>query len=105
MLRYRQHDRAAVLCAFDLIELDGEDLRRAPLEHRKRALAKLLRQKRDGIVLNAYCGDGATRFPGPSPTSKRELNTRALAMTTTGVVKNEPIQLYRVHRDGRSGNG
>src|ERR1700719_2684112 len=25
LLRYRQHDRAAVLCAFDLIELDGED--------------------------------------------------------------------------------
>ena len=59
LLRYRQHDRAAVLCAFDLIELDGEDLRRSPLEHRKRALAKLLRQKRDGIVLNAhYVGDG-----------------------------------------------
>ncbi len=27
---------AAVLCAFDLIELEGEDLRRAPIEHRKR---------------------------------------------------------------------
>ena len=63
LLRYRQHDRAAVLCAFDLIELDGEDLRRSPLEHRKRALAKLLRQKRDGIVLNAhYDGDGATIY-------------------------------------------
>ena len=44
---------SAVLCAFDLIELDGEDLRRAPLEHRKRALSKLLSQKHDGIVLNA----------------------------------------------------
>jgi ATP-dependent DNA ligase len=33
------YDRAAVLCAFDLIELDGEDLRRSPIEHRKRALA------------------------------------------------------------------
>jgi bifunctional non-homologous end joining protein LigD len=27
LLRYRQHDGAAVLCAFDLIELDGEDFR------------------------------------------------------------------------------
>jgi bifunctional non-homologous end joining protein LigD len=63
LLRYRQHDHAAVLCAFDLIELDGEDLRRVPLEHRKRALAKLLRQKRDGLVLNAhYDGDGATIY-------------------------------------------
>jgi bifunctional non-homologous end joining protein LigD len=24
LIRYRQHDSAAVLCAFDLIELDGE---------------------------------------------------------------------------------
>ena len=63
LLRYRQHDRAGVLCAFDLIELDGEDLRGTPLEHRKRALAKLLGQKRDGIVLNAhYEGDGATIY-------------------------------------------
>jgi bifunctional non-homologous end joining protein LigD len=49
-----------VLCAFDLIELDGEDLRRSPIEDRKRELAHLLRQKRGGIVLNAqYDGDGA----------------------------------------------
>jgi hypothetical protein len=27
LLRYRRHDHVAVLCAFDLIELDGEDLR------------------------------------------------------------------------------
>jgi bifunctional non-homologous end joining protein LigD len=63
LLRYRQHDSAAVLCAFDLIELDGEDFRGTPLEHRKRALAKLLRQKRDGLILNAhYVGDGATIY-------------------------------------------
>jgi bifunctional non-homologous end joining protein LigD len=63
LLRYRQHDHAAVLCAFDLVELDGEDLRRAPLENRKRALSKLLRQKHDGIAVNAhYEGDGATIY-------------------------------------------
>jgi ATP-dependent DNA ligase len=34
-----------VLLAFDLIELDGEvDLRRAPIEQRKRQLAKLVRR-------------------------------------------------------------
>ena len=32
LLRYRQHDGAAVLCAFDLIELDGKDLRPSPIE-------------------------------------------------------------------------
>src|SRR5262250_1963656 len=33
----------AVLCAFDLLELDGRDLRREPIEERKRLLAKLLK--------------------------------------------------------------
>jgi ATP-dependent DNA ligase len=52
LLRYRQHDRAAILCAFDLIELDGKDLRRKALEERKHALANLLYRERDGIVVN-----------------------------------------------------
>jgi bifunctional non-homologous end joining protein LigD len=43
LLRYRQNDNAVVLCAFDLIELDGEDLRWQPLERRKTVLADLLR--------------------------------------------------------------
>ena len=63
LIRYRQHDHAAVLCAFDLIELDGEDLRRSPFEQRKRALAELLRRRTDGIVLNVhYEGDGAAIY-------------------------------------------
>ena len=52
-----------MLCAFDLIELDGEDLRQSPFEQRKRALAELLRQKPDGIALNVhYEGDGAAIY-------------------------------------------
>src|SRR5712671_6313905 len=39
-LRRRQ---PALLYAFDLIEIDGVDIRRNPIEERKRALAKLLR--------------------------------------------------------------
>jgi bifunctional non-homologous end joining protein LigD len=59
-LRFRLRDHAAVLCAFDLIELDGEDLRGRPLEDRKAALADLLRGVRDGIAFNRhYEGDGA----------------------------------------------
>src|ERR1700719_4086226 len=46
LIRYRQHDHAAVLCAFDLIELDGEDLRWQPVERRKAALAAPLRPLR-----------------------------------------------------------
>ncbi len=63
LIRYRQHDRAAVLCGFDLIELDGEDLRWARLEDRKRLLADLLRGIGDGIAFNKHFdGDGAIIF-------------------------------------------
>jgi bifunctional non-homologous end joining protein LigD len=63
LLRSWRHDHAAVLCAFDLIELDGEDLRRSSIEYRKRKLAKLVRGPHLGIVLNEhYEGDGEVIF-------------------------------------------
>jgi hypothetical protein len=49
-LRYRRQDAAVFLFAFDLIELNGQDLRREPIESRKRELAKLLR----GLRRSAY---------------------------------------------------
>jgi hypothetical protein len=42
-LRYRRGDFAAFLYAFDLLKVDGKDLRREPFESRKAMLAKLLR--------------------------------------------------------------
>jgi bifunctional non-homologous end joining protein LigD len=63
LIRRHRHGAAAVLCAFDLIELDGRDLRRAPIEHRKQTLAKALRAPRPGIVLNEHFeGDGEIVF-------------------------------------------
>jgi hypothetical protein len=62
-LRHRLRDHAAVLCAFDLIELDGEDLRWARLEDRKDTLATLLRAAGDGIAFNRHFdGDGEIIF-------------------------------------------
>jgi bifunctional non-homologous end joining protein LigD len=59
LIRHKRHGADAVLLAFDLIELDGEDLRRTPIEQRKRTLAKLLRRPHAGIVLNeVFEGDG-----------------------------------------------
>jgi len=52
LIRHQRHGKDAVLIAFDLIELEGEDLRRTPLEQRKRKLAKLVRGPHPGIVLN-----------------------------------------------------
>jgi ATP-dependent DNA ligase len=63
ILRYRLRDHDAVLCAFDLIELDGKDLRWRPIEHRKATLANLLRSVRDGVAFNQhFIGDAAIIF-------------------------------------------
>jgi bifunctional non-homologous end joining protein LigD len=63
LLRYRQHDRAAMLCAFDLIELDGKDMRKQPIEECKHALSNLPYRERDGIVFNThYDGGGSIVF-------------------------------------------
>jgi ATP-dependent DNA ligase len=43
-LRRTNGHEIAVLCAFDLIELDGEDLRLMPIEDRKTALRRLLKR-------------------------------------------------------------
>ena len=54
---------SAVLCAFDLLELDGQDLRREPIEKRKTLLAKLLRGSSLSVVLNeTFEEDGAIVF-------------------------------------------
>jgi bifunctional non-homologous end joining protein LigD len=58
LIRRARNGGAAVLCAFDLIELDGADLRRSPIEHRKQKLARLVRTPRPGIVVNEHY-DGA----------------------------------------------
>jgi bifunctional non-homologous end joining protein LigD len=53
----------AILCAFDLLEVNGEDIRTEPIEERKRRLAGLLRLPHEGIALNeTYREDGATIF-------------------------------------------
>jgi bifunctional non-homologous end joining protein LigD len=52
----RGHDtrQEAELCAFDLIELDGKDIRHTPIEERKRHLAKLLGRYQSGIIVNEF---------------------------------------------------
>jgi bifunctional non-homologous end joining protein LigD len=63
LIRHKHHGADAVLVAFDLIELDGEDLRRMPIEERKRKMAKLVRGPYPGIVLNEiFRGDGDVLF-------------------------------------------
>src|ERR1700704_6877331 len=40
--------------AFDLLELDGTDMRREPIEVRKATLASILRKARHGVRLNEH---------------------------------------------------
>jgi bifunctional non-homologous end joining protein LigD len=87
LLRYRRHDHAATLCAFDLIELDGTDLRRNPIEERKDRLAGLLRQRHRGIAINEiYDGDGAVVYQ------------HACALGCEGIVSKRLGSSYRMGR-------
>ena len=88
LIRHHCHGDDALLIAFDLIELDGEDLRRAPIEQRKRTLAKLVRRPHAGIVVNeVFEGDGDILF------------AHACKLGCEGIVSK---RLGSVYRSGRS---
>jgi bifunctional non-homologous end joining protein LigD len=63
-IRYRRHDQSVFLYAFDLIELNGDDLRREPLVVRKATLASVLARAARGLRLNEHIEheDGGTVF-------------------------------------------
>jgi bifunctional non-homologous end joining protein LigD len=67
-LKSRQGQAEAILVAYDVMEVDGKDVRRDPLEERRKRLAKLLSRKsraamRDGIQFSeAITGDAAAIF-------------------------------------------
>jgi bifunctional non-homologous end joining protein LigD len=52
----------AVLFAFDLLELDGDDLRPMPIETRKRKLAQLVRNAGVGLRLSEHLHDDGTEI-------------------------------------------
>ena len=74
--------------AFDLLELDGEDLRGLPLGDRKQRLARMLGWRRLGIVLSDHTDDdGALVFQ------------QACRMGLEGIVSK---RLSAPYRSGRS---
>ena len=63
LIRSYRTNAGAVHVAFDLLELNGKDLRRQPIEIRKHQLAKLLKGSHLSIVLNEYFeDDGASVY-------------------------------------------
>jgi bifunctional non-homologous end joining protein LigD len=90
LLRGRHHHPGAELCAFDTIELNGEDLRRQTIQDRKRALSRLLGRFKHGILVNEYFeGDGAIIYK------------HACALGCEGIVSK---RLGTSYRAGRSRN-
>ena len=53
-IRYRRHDARVFLYAIDLIELNGDDLRRDPLAVRKATLASVLAKAAPGLRFNEH---------------------------------------------------
>jgi bifunctional non-homologous end joining protein LigD len=61
-LAERGGSQAAFLYGFDLLQLDGEDLRALSWEIRRATLTRLFAQGSPGIRLSEHDGDGATIF-------------------------------------------
>ena len=61
-----------ILYAFDLIELDGDDLRREPLDVRKATLRSLLAKTGPGLRWNEHIeGDGERSFATPASSASK----------------------------------
>ena len=54
LFRHRRNEPQAFLYTLDLLELNGTDLRREPIEVRKATLASILRKSRPGLRLNEH---------------------------------------------------
>jgi bifunctional non-homologous end joining protein LigD len=86
-IRYRRHDANVFLYAFDVIELNGDDLRRDPLEVRKATLSSVVAKADAGIRFNEHIeGDGPTVF------------AHACKMGLEGIVSKRKDSTYRSGR-------
>src|SRR5262249_43869540 len=61
LVRHQRANESVFLYPFDLIELNGDDMRRDPLEVRKATLASIVAKAHPGIQFNEHMeGDGPT---------------------------------------------
>jgi len=87
LVRHHRDNHKMFLYAFDLIELNGDDLRRDPLEVRKATLASIVAKARPGIRFNEHIeGDGPTVF------------AHACKMGLEGIVSKRKGSTYRSGR-------
>src|SRR5207249_11592795 len=62
LIRGYRSKASAVLCAFDLLELNVEDLRREPIQSRKHALMQFLSTSPSAVVFNHHYETDGGRF-------------------------------------------
>jgi bifunctional non-homologous end joining protein LigD len=87
LVRHHRANDSVFLYAFDLMELNGDDLRRDPLEVRKATLASVLAKPGPGIRFNEHIeGDGPTVF------------AHACKMGLEGIVSKRKDSMYRSGR-------
>ena len=87
LVRHHRANERIFLYAFDLIELNGDDLRREPLEVRKATLASIVAKASPGIRFNEHIdGDGPTIF------------AHARKMGLEGIVSKRKDSMYRSGR-------
>jgi ATP-dependent DNA ligase len=68
-IRYRRPDTEVFLYAFDLVELNGDDLRRDPLLVRKVTLERLLARAASGLRYNEHLDQEAAHWSSCTPAS------------------------------------
>ena len=91
LVRHQRANGSVFLYAFDLIEINGDDLRRDPLEVRKATLRSMLAKAGLGLRFNEHIeGDGPTVFP------------HACRLGLEGIVSKRKGSSYR---SGRSPDG
>jgi bifunctional non-homologous end joining protein LigD len=87
LVRHQRANDSVFLYAFDLIELNGDDLRRDPLQVRKATLASIVGKARSGLRFNEHIeGDGPTVF------------AHACQMGLEGIVSKRKDSAYRSGR-------
>jgi bifunctional non-homologous end joining protein LigD len=87
LIRHQRANESIFLYAFDLIELNGDDLRRDPLQVRKATLASIVGKARSGLRFNEHIeGDGPTVF------------AHACQMGLEGIVSKRKDSMYRSGR-------
>jgi bifunctional non-homologous end joining protein LigD len=87
LVRHHRANERTFLYAFDLIELNGDDLRRDPLEVRKATLRSMLAKAGLGLRFNEHMeGDGPTVF------------AHACKMGLEGIVSKRKDSAYRSGR-------